>query len=44
MGGAVERLTDDLLGGRDGDIGELAAEVGDGAVAFELNLGAGAYE
>jgi len=44
VGGAVERLPDDLLGGRDGDIGEFAAKVGDGAIAFELDFSAGAFE
>src|SRR5438034_1137786 len=38
MGGPVEGLADDLLGGRDRQISELPPELSDGVVALELDL------
>jgi hypothetical protein len=41
---AVERGRDDLLGGGDRQVGELLAQLGDGGVAFELDLVTSASE
>jgi hypothetical protein len=40
----IERLTDDLLGRRDRQVGELAPQLRDRIVALELDLGAGSFE
>ncbi len=40
----VERLADHLFGGAHGQVGELAAELGDRLVALELDFAAGALQ